>query len=506
MPHLLPLFSALVLASAAEALEASGAFPWYLGLVWLFVPRVIGRLAVRTASLGEFRRAAVLGRVLAISGTLGFAFWLFATDWRAALTAWTGDAPSTLDWPTLASLLVFVPFVALELAVIDATARLAGPGYRRARRFQWRQFLATLTPFALFATLGAAVGVIPTMRVRLEEVALLQTAFTAALFALLILGLPRLLTLVWETVPLPATLARAFEELLRRSERRVAGAHLWLTGGTVANAAVVGFTPGTRRVFVSDVILSMLTPRELLAVLAHELGHVRRGHAVTFGQFALTAFVALQLAAEPLAAWSLGWQLVFLAAGVALFFAAFGYLSRRFELEADLESRALTGDPEALKSALQQVSPHRMLERHSWRHFAPAHRTRFLARAEQDASVVPRFTRGLDHVRRAARVLAVLALTALLWTQIESWSDDQAVADLTLGRYESALDRDVDDEGVAQLLALLRALPPAARNLDTFAEAAREAPTPEAARGWLELLALRGDEGALAALADLATE
>ena len=71
------------------------------------------------------------------------------------------------------------------------------------------------------------------------------------------------------------------------------------------------------------------------------------------------------------------------------------------------------------------------------------------------------------------------------------------MADLRLGRYESAVGRDVHDPDVRELLTCLEQLPPAERNVESFERAAREAPDRKAALPWLDLLALAGDEEAL---------
>ena len=53
---------------------------------------------------------------------------------------------------------------------------------------------------------------------------------------------------------------------------------IWQTDRQVLNAAVAGLLPSMRYVFVTDALLLYLRDDEMEAVIAHELGHVRRRH------------------------------------------------------------------------------------------------------------------------------------------------------------------------------------------------------------------------------------
>jgi hypothetical protein len=115
-----------------------------------------------------------------------------------------------------------------------------------------------------------------------------------------------------------------------------------------------------------------------------------------------------------------------------------GFLSRRFELEADLESLELLGDPAPLASALAAVTGAHAFRRSSWRHFSSAERVSFLARVQGN----PELGRAL---RRRVRALALLGagllgVAALLQAQDmgERWSSERLFADLRLGRYAEA--------------------------------------------------------------------
>jgi STE24 endopeptidase len=126
----------------------------------------------------------------------------------------------------------------------------------------------------------------------------------------------------------------------------------------------------TRRVLLSDTLLAEFTPEETSAVLAHELGHDRKGH--------LKKWILLQTGAGLLAFYAsdrvLGWAaaplglsgkgdvaglplllLVFLVGGI-LGAPLVRALSRRLEAGCDAFALRLTGEPEAFISAMRKLS------------------------------------------------------------------------------------------------------------------------------------------------------
>jgi len=172
----------------------------------------------------------------------------------------------------------------------------------------------------------------------------------------------------------------------------------------MANAAIVGFTPKGRTVLFSDHLLSLLNRRELCAVYAHEIGHARRGHVTVFlcwtlGFVFLGDYTARGMG-DAHGAWvGAGVGLV----AIGLWFFSFGWLSRRFELDADLFSLQTTEDLPALVSALERVSGGDR-EASGWRHFGVGPRVRFLARTVSNEPFVTRF-------RSRLRVFSLAAIS-----------------------------------------------------------------------------------------------
>jgi STE24 endopeptidase len=135
------------------------------------------------------------------------------------------------------------------------------------------------------------------------------------------------------------------------------------------NAYFTGFGR-TKRIVFFDTLLGALSPAEIEAVLAHELGHFRRRHiakrlalvaATTLGGFALLGWVSTQPwfyagLGAPAGSNAVALVLFLLAAPVfTQFFRPLGaWLSRRHEFEADAFA-AEHADAEALVRALVKL-------------------------------------------------------------------------------------------------------------------------------------------------------
>lgn len=138
-----------------------------------------------------------------------------------------------------------------------------------------------------------------------------------------------------------------------------------------SNAFFTGFGR-FRRIVLFDTLIAQLTPEELEAVLAHEIGHYRRGHipkhlaaaaALQLGGFAALAWLAQApwfnaAFGLPAGAVAPSFLLFGLLGGLVTFwFSPLGnYVSRRHEYEADAFAREALASPEPLRSALRKLA------------------------------------------------------------------------------------------------------------------------------------------------------
>jgi len=90
---------------------------------------------------------------------------------------------------------------------------------------------------------------------------------------------PAMLGRIWRTEPLPpGPLRDRLVALCHRSGARFRDIRIWHSNSRIVNAAVAGFLPRWRYLFLTDGLLKRLDDEEIQAVVAHEIGHVRHGH------------------------------------------------------------------------------------------------------------------------------------------------------------------------------------------------------------------------------------
>ncbi|HKQ48734.1 MAG TPA: M48 family metallopeptidase [Phycisphaerae bacterium] len=244
---------------------------------------------------------------------------------------------------------------------------------------------------------------------------------------LVLLISPVILCYIWATEPLPpGPLRERFERICKRIGLRYRDVLLWHTHGMTVNAAVMGFIPPLRYILVSDALLETMDDEEIEAVFGHEAGHVHHWHLPFFGLFALASMYVtggvLELLVRGRVITDSGLlQLIGLVVLLGLWLFGFGWLSRRFERQADLFGvRSVTPD---IQNCLSWCPIHgerqasgvcvsaanlfgRTLSKiaglngipkaaPSWRHGSIESRCRLIERFAQDAAAVNRFDRQL---------------------------------------------------------------------------------------------------------------
>jgi STE24 endopeptidase len=168
---------------------------------------------------------------------------------------------------------------------------------------------------------------------------------------------PLIIQMVWDTEPLPeGPLRDRLLNLCRDYKVRIRRLLLWKTHGGMINAAVMGPIPATRFILLTDGLIDRMSEQDIEAVMAHELGHIKGHHMPLMLLCAMASLVGatqiLTITAVGLEQWT-GWQLTsnpidpgltslergfgigLLVATLLLWATAFGFISRRFERQAD---------------------------------------------------------------------------------------------------------------------------------------------------------------------------
>jgi STE24 endopeptidase len=265
----------------------------------------------------------------------------------------------------------------------------------------------------------------------------------AGAIAIFILS-PFMLRYIWKTRPLPVgPLREKLEQLCERLKLRARDILLWDTSGAVANAAVMGIVRPVRYVLLTDSLVENMQDGQIEAVFGHEAGHVRHHHI-----FFLVLFVIASMGAGSLLldagdyaakAWLNGreisvghieWLLGAASAGaLAGWFLLFGWVSRRFERQADVfsamscqpdnEPQQDELSPEAaniMAAALERVAMLNgmAVEARSWRHSSIASRMVFLREIADHRKGLKVFLRKIKYMKGVILLAAFMTVAIFL--------------------------------------------------------------------------------------------
>jgi predicted Zn-dependent protease len=189
--------------------------------------------------------------------------------------------------------------------------------------------------------------------------------------------------------------------------------------GKMLTAGVMGLVRTFRYILVTRSLLQILNDDELDAVMAHEIGHIKRKHLLFYLIFFL-GFIVLSYAAFDLIVYGVLYSnlafpigrdpqlehvtytsvllTVAMAGTMWIYFRyVFGYFMRNCERQADLYAFTLLGSSLWLISSLEKIAVYsgQSHDRPSWHHFSIRQRVDFLNRCEADRRLITRHDRKL---------------------------------------------------------------------------------------------------------------
>ena len=475
-----PLLAGLILAfglgdlSGTSALDFSSV--WHRVALWMVGLAGFAALAIGSGwfSARQFSRlyeglpvrrfTLWLGRVLEVLALALFGWAMLGLEWPR-IVAWNLGARNTI---LVDDILIIAPFL-IELLVlwsaeypIERLLRHGGTrsGFWPYLRLRIRQTAGLLLPLLLIYGLGQdlLVRAFPDYR----ESSAGQLGMLAVVATCIMLASPVFVRLSCPTRRLEdGPLRDRLERLARRSGFPCRDILVWETGGSLLNAGITGALPFFRYVLLTDALIQRLDAAEIEAVFGHEIGHVKHRHLVFFGLFFVGSVGLLSLVDVGLQSltgvlpmvpqtWlgvSLGeileWGVALAVLGTYFFF-VFGFLSRRFERQADVFGcRAVSctsGEcpphldpncPIAQEEAPRSVCPSGVrifaqalssvaffngmsVQAPSWRHGSIADRIAFVEKLENHPESLRHFDRHILRLRLTLLVLLVLGTLASL--------------------------------------------------------------------------------------------
>jgi len=267
--------------------------------------------------------------------------------------------------------------------------------------------------------------------------------FFLVFFLFLLTFMPPLVQRLWNCQPLPpGDLRDQLDEFCSR-QNFSAQYFIWpLMEGRAITAGVMGIVPGIRYILLTPAIIQTMSREELEAVIAHEIGHVKKAHILLYLTIILGFSLFAGLLAEPFFYSVLSLDILIkvmveqllsaevvlsLVGGVPLlilmvvyFRFLFGYFMRNFERQADLYTIGVMGSAQPLISSFEKIATVTGASKSetNWHHFGLGERIACLAAADYDRSRIA------DHDRKVTLSLVgyflVLAMTVGLSFQFSA--------------------------------------------------------------------------------------
>ena len=277
--------------------------------------------------------------------------------------------------------------------------------------------IPVLIPWVLLSGIADIINVMPfELPKRFLSTTEGQVAyFLVFLFAIAIVG-PAMIQKLWRCKPLETGYyRRRIENLCQKAGMEYANILYWpIFGGRMITAGVMGLIKKFRYILVTGALLQFLEPEEIDAVIAHEIGHIKKKHLlfylIFFVGYMLVSFATFDMLiyfiffAEPIYSFlnSIGleqatvtssiFSLIIIFIFLIYFRYIFGYFMRNFERQADTYVYALFDSSQPLISTLEKiaVTSGQPRDKPNWHHFSIKNRVDYLEKCEADRTWITR--------------------------------------------------------------------------------------------------------------------
>ncbi|MBD3185035.1 M48 family metalloprotease [Candidatus Poribacteria bacterium] len=316
---------------------------------------------------------------------------------------------------------------------------------KQVKKTSWkrREFLALnlklmlipLIPFGLYLLVGDIIEQSPlSVRIFFITRPYFYWIIIISIISIIYIKAPSLIKRIWPSQSLPdGPLRQRIEYIAQKENIKYKDILVWNTaGGRIANAAMAGLLPYARYIFLTDHLLNNFTIDEIETVAAHEMGHIKYKHALSYLIFSfgyLTFYIFLYIHIFPfIQRLNLGTTYIgFLGAAATLtgfylyFVFIFRFLSRRFERQADLYAVDVTGKPDTFKSALMRLAAVNYIPRKTPRifdviktHPSILRRLEFIDKGMNELSSVVRYKKAMLHMKYTLAIIFLAVLTLFI--------------------------------------------------------------------------------------------
>ncbi len=349
---------------------------------------------------------------------------LFAADiYGLNLSSFVSDFRLFILFPTLQAILFILLFIAY-LSILWACAHRSyqmlyhsGIGRRAYISSNISFSMPVLLPWVVISSFSDIIHLLP-MGIFSRFLSTPEGEIIYFVVFLVIVAMtgPLMIQKFWGCRPLEQGVDRTRIEKLCRSVnlgyRNIL--HWPIFEGRIITAGVMGLVKRFRYILVTRALLNLLEPHEVDAVVAHEIGHVKKHHLLFylffFAGYMVISFSFLDLIVyamiyfdplvkafnrmgfNPVTVTSLIFSLVIITTFLIYFRYIFGYFMRNFERQADAYVYTLFDSAAALISTLKKISitSRQSPDKPNWHHFSITERIDFLEKCEVDRTHVAR--------------------------------------------------------------------------------------------------------------------
>ena len=325
--------------------------------------------------------------------------------------------------PTLAALLFLILFV-FYLAIVWIYAygpyqMLYRPGISR-RTYVTSNISFSIPVLLPWLFLSGISDIIHSLPFELPKRFLNTTEGEIAYFLFFLFGVaiigPALIQKFWRCKPLEAGYHRSrIESLCQRAGLAYANILYWpIFGGKMITAGVMGLIRKFRYILVTPSLLKLLEPEDVDAVIAHEIGHIKKKHLlfylVFFVGYMLLSYVTFDIMifaiiyTKPVF-WFISKtgfsqttvvsaisSIVIICIFLIYFRFIFGFFMRNFERQADTYVYALFDSAKPLITTLEKIAATsgQSADKPNWHHFSISQRIDYLRKCETDSLWISR--------------------------------------------------------------------------------------------------------------------
>ena len=227
---------------------------------------------------------------------------------------------------------------------------------------------------------------------------------------------PFLIQKFWGCRPLRQGMIRSrIEAICAAAGMKYKDILLWpLFDGRMITAGVMGLVRQFRYILVTPALLRHLGQDELDAVIAHEIGHIKKNHLffylLFFSGYLVMSFTVMDLTVYAIiyakAVWgdsfgsgpeyatatSMVFSLMMIGLFLGYFRYLFGYFMRNFERQADLFAYSMLNSAQPLISTFEKITQTsgQSPDRPNWHHFSITERINYLKKIDADPSLMDR--------------------------------------------------------------------------------------------------------------------